>query len=87
MEIAVWDTYVRKKDGNVMHFDILAPTSVRDAGVIHGYGRLYLKEKQQGGQPLSSKECRFCHIEKASEEVESAILAKGYHIVEMQGCA
>ena len=25
MNVAVWDTYVTKKDGNVMHFDIIAP--------------------------------------------------------------
>jgi hypothetical protein len=26
MEVAVWDTYVTKKDGSVMHFDIIAPS-------------------------------------------------------------
>ena len=30
MEVAVWDTYVKKKDGTVMHFDILAPSHQRD---------------------------------------------------------
>jgi Domain of unknown function (DUF2024) len=24
MKVAVWDTYVNKKDGSIMHFDIIA---------------------------------------------------------------
>ena len=86
MEVAVWDTYVQKKDGTIMHFDIVAPTSVKDANSIHAYGKQFLKEKRQEGQPLSAKECRFCHIEKATEEMENAINKKGYFIIEMQGC-
>ena len=39
MEVAVWDTYVTKKDGSVMHFDIIAPSSVKDTAVIYEYGR------------------------------------------------
>lgn len=86
MEVAVWDTYVQKKDGTLMHFDIVAPISVRDANIIHSYGRIYLEEKKQEGQPLTAKECRYCHIEKANEQMEDTILKKGYFIIEMQGC-
>ena len=31
MKIAVWDTYVTKNDGQIMHFDILAPDDIKDA--------------------------------------------------------
>ena len=35
MKVAVWDTYVTKKDGAVMHFDILAPEDIKDENTIH----------------------------------------------------
>jgi hypothetical protein len=87
MQVAVWDTYVTKKDGKLMHFDILVPESEKEEANILCFGLEYLKSKKQEGQPLTSKECTFCHIEKASEEISSSILEKGYYIVEMQGCS
>lgn len=86
MKVAVWDTYVTKTDGTVMHFDIIAPAEVKDEETIHKYGKEYLKLKEQSAQPLTTKECSFCHIETASAEMLSAIEQKGYCIIEMQGC-
>jgi hypothetical protein len=86
MKVAVWDTYVTKKDGSTMHFDIVAPLELKDEATIYKYGEDYLKLKNQEGQNLSSKECNFCHIESASEEMVVAIKEKGYYIIEMQGC-
>lgn len=86
MKVAVWDTYVTKKDGSVMHFDILAPDTVTDSTIIHDYGKQYLKTKGQEGQPLSSKECRFCHVEAIRPSWEEAITEQGYFIIEMENC-
>lgn len=86
MQVAVWDTYVTKKDGSVMHFDILAPSEINNPDTIYGFGLQYLQLKNQEGQPLSSKECAFCHIEKATHEMMLTIQKQGYYIVEMQGC-
>lgn len=86
MKVAVWDTYVTKADGTVMHFDIIAPSEIKDEATIHKYGKEYLTIKNQSGQPLSAKECSLCHIETASAEMVSAIEQKGYYIIEMQGC-
>ena len=86
MKVAVWDTYVTKKDGNVMHFDIIAPEEIKDTTIIYGYGREYLKTKGQEGQPLTSKECRFCHIETVRPQWEVEIKQKGYFIIEMENC-
>lgn len=86
MEVAVWDTYVQKKDGSVMHFDIIAPSSVRDTVLIHSFGREYLRTKGQTGQPLTAKECRFCHVRELWPQWEKDILEKGYFILEMEGC-
>jgi Domain of unknown function (DUF2024) len=86
MKVAVWDTYVTKKDDSVMHFDIIAPSEIKDEATIYKYGKEYLRLKKQEGQNLSSKECNFCHIETATEDMVTAINKKGYYIIEMQGC-
>ncbi|MEZ4722377.1 MAG: DUF2024 family protein [Flavobacteriales bacterium] len=86
MQVAVWDTYVTRKDGLVMHFDIIAPTATKDPQVIHEYGKQYLETKGQDGQVLTSNECRFCHIESVKPEWEDSINQKGYFIFEMQNC-
>lgn len=86
MKIAVWDTYVTKKDGSTMHFDIIAPQEIKDSGIIYAYGKNYLKTKGQGEQPLTAKECSFCHIETIKSQWEDEIKKKGYFIIEMENC-
>ena len=86
MTVAVWDTYVTKKDGSIMHFDIIAPDHLKDEKLIHSYGKDYLISKNEQDQPLTAKECSFCHIEEASDEMVEAIEKKGYFIIEMQNC-
>ena len=86
MKVAVWDTYVTKKDGTTMHFDIIAPDSIKDPDAIHKYGREYLKLKGQEGQPLTAKECRFCHVREVHPEWNVAIIAQGYFVLEMENC-
>ena len=49
MKVAVWDTYVTKKDETIMHFDILAPEEIKDTTVIYDYGKAYLKQKDKKG--------------------------------------
>ena len=85
-KVNVWDTYVTKKDGNIMHFDIIAPVEVTDTTTIYDYGKEYLQTKGQEGQPLASKQCRLCHIETLRPAWEAEIDQKGYFIIEMEGC-
>ena len=86
MKVAVWDTYVTKKDGSIMHFDIIAPEEIKETTIIYAYGREYLKTKGQEEQPLTSKECSFCHIETVRPQCEAEIKQKGYFIIEMENC-
>lgn len=86
MRVAVWDTYVQKKDGTVMHFDIIAPQEVQDAEVIYGFGKTYLASKGQSGQPLTAQQCKFCHIEEVKPQWQDEIQEKGYFIFEMENC-
>ena len=85
MKVSVYDTYVVKKNEMKMHFDIMVPEDQSHEKVIQ-YGHEYLKRVGQEGQPLTTKECRFCHMEKASEDAEKAIKEDGYYIYEMEGC-
>ncbi|WP_447635874.1 DUF2024 family protein [Flavobacterium microcysteis] len=86
MKVAVWDTYVTKKDGSIMHFDILAPDEISDLETIYAFGKDYLKSKSEENSHLSAKECNFCHIAKATEEIVASVKEKGYFIIEMEGC-
>ncbi|GAB3986183.1 DUF2024 family protein [Spirosoma daeguense] len=86
MQISVYDTYVNRTDGSIMHFDILVPTTLNNQEIIHQYGQTYLATKGQSGQPLTASECRFCHIEEATEPVRASIANQGFYIIEMQGC-
>ncbi len=86
MQVAVWDTYVTKKDGRIMHFDIIAPAEIKDSSVIYNYGLEYLREKGQENQLLASKECNFCHVENVRTQWAEAIKQKGYFILEMENC-
>jgi hypothetical protein len=86
MRVAVWDTYVIRKDGRRMHFDIIVPADLKNEQTIFNYGKEYLKTKGEGDKELTSKECKFCHIENIKPEWEKEIKTKGYFIYEMENC-
>jgi hypothetical protein len=86
MQVAVWDTYVTRKDGRVMHFDIMVPDHIKDEKMIYTFGKEYLKSKNEENQSLTANECRYCHIEKANPKMEASIQEKGYYVLEMQNC-
>jgi len=86
MKISVWDTYVKKEDDTIMHFDILVPSNVTNEQVIFSFGMDYLKNKPFKTNQLSANECRLCHIEQATKEMIASIEKKGYFIIEMENC-
>ena len=86
MKVTVWDTYVTKKDGNVMQFDNVAPATLKDTAVIHNFGKEFLKSKGQDGQPLSAKECRLFHVRDIQPQWEVDIKNKRNFIIEMENC-
>lgn len=85
MKTSVYDTYVKKPDQTLMHFDILVPEDT-PFDKVESYGKAYLKSKALGNLVLSSKECRFCHIEEANPILEAQLKEHGYHIIELQNC-
>ncbi|MDO5665656.1 MAG: DUF2024 family protein [Bacteroidia bacterium] len=86
MQVAVWDTYVTRKDDKVMHFDIIVPDTLKDENVIYNYGKEYLKTKGQEGQSLTSTESKYCHTEEVKTHWEADIRERGYYIYEMENC-
>lgn len=86
MKVSVWDTYVQRLDDTIMHFDIIVSSDLTDEKIVFGYGKEYLKEKQVQSAGITTKECRFCHMEQASDEMIAQIEEKGYYILEMENC-
>jgi hypothetical protein len=85
MKISVYDTFVTNKENQIMHFDILIEENDTQENA-HKYGQDYLKTKGLTDYPLTTKECSFCHMEQAPEEVEREVKEKGYFIIEMENC-
>ncbi|MBA3750119.1 MAG: DUF2024 family protein [Nitrosopumilus sp.] len=85
MECAVYDTYVTKKDGRIMHFDVIVEANTPHEKAIE-YGKEFLEKAEQGGQKMTQEECQFCHIQEAPLMVEKSISDSGYYIQKMEGC-
>jgi hypothetical protein len=85
MECAVYDTYVTKKDGKTMHFDVIVEAKIPYENAIE-YGNRYLESVHQGVQKMKQEECMFCHIQEAPKQVEREISSKGFFIQKMEGC-
>lgn len=83
MKAAVWDSYIKKDDGNVLHFDVVVPDSKSDATLVYKYAYKFLKSKGIEGVEINVKNCQFCHIENLTEEMKTNIETSGFHIIEM----
>ena len=55
MECAVYDTYVEKKDGKTMHFDVVVEATTPHEKAIE-YGKQYLEKAGQAGQKMTQEE-------------------------------
>ena len=85
MECAVYDAYVKKRYGKMMHFDVIVSEDTTHEKAIE-YGKEYIERAGQEGQRFSQEECQFCHIQKAPQFVENSIRERGYWIQKMEGC-
>ena len=85
MECAVYDTYVERKEGGVMHFDVIVEKNTSHEKAIE-YGAKFLTSVGQEGQPITANECQFCHIQQAPQNVEKDIKEQGFYIQKMEGC-
>ncbi len=82
MQVAVFDTYVRKPDGVTVHFDIIVPKDLPPEQAI-AFGEKHVEAFLPEGK-ISARECQFCHIEEPSPEMILAIESQGYFILEFE---
>lgn len=82
MKVAVWDTYVPSKNGDVLHFDIIVPIETEQAQVYQ-YGKTYLNNIQQPDDELNAAKCQMCHVEQPTDTMLHAIAQQGYYILEL----
>ena len=84
MGFYVFDTYVKSKNGYVMHFDVITDKNNIEKAIT--YAKEWLKNIDEKNTKVTTEECRFCHTQSVSEEIEIGIMTNGYFIVKMEGC-
>ena len=84
MDIHVYDTYVKAKDGHTIHFDVI--TEEKDPKKAIEYAKQWLETIGEGDSTVTGEECHFCHTQGAPEPVENEIKEKGFFIQKMEGC-
>ena len=84
MDFHVFDTYVKANDGHTMHFDVI--TDKKNNEEVIAFAKEWLRSINENDSIVTSKECKFCHSESVSEDIEIEIMTNGYHIVKMEGC-
>jgi hypothetical protein len=84
MSFHVFDTYVKAKDGHTMHFDVV--TDKKDTETAIKYAKEWLKNIGEENSTVTTEECRFCHTQSVSEDMEIEIMTNGYFIAKMEGC-
>jgi len=84
MDFHVFDTYVKGKNGHIMHFDVI--TDKNDLEKSISFAKEWLKSIGEQDVIITAKECRFCHTQSVSKEIEIEIMTDGYFIVKMEGC-
>jgi len=84
MDIHVYDTYVKAKDGHTMHFDVI--TGAQDHDKAIEYAKQWLTTVGEDGAKVTGEECNFCHTQEAPPQVENEIKEKGFFIQKMEGC-
>jgi len=84
MNFHVFDTYVKAKDGHTIHFDVITDNNNIEKAI--SFAKKWLKSINEDSAKITTEECRFCHTQSVSEDVEIEIMTNGYFISKMDGC-
>jgi hypothetical protein len=84
MNVHVFDTYVKAKDGHTMHFDVI--TDSKDAQKAIEFAKSWLSSIGEDSAKVTTEECNFCHSEAVPDEIEIEIMTNGFYIQKMEGC-
>jgi len=85
MEIDVYDTYAKSRDGSVLHFDVFVKRGA-DKDLAFKYAKAWLLDIGEDSEGLDQSRCRFCHFQPASTDVQKAIEKEEHYILQMEGC-
>lgn len=84
MDFHVFDTYVKAKDRHTMHFDVV--TDKKEPEKAISFAKEWLKIIGEENAIVTSEECKFCHTQSVSEEIEIEIMTNGFFISKIEGC-
>ncbi|EPA05534.1 DUF2024 family protein [Candidatus Nitrosarchaeum limnium] len=84
MDFHVFDTYVKSKSGQTMHFDVI--TDKKNVENAIEFAKKWLESIGEKDAKITTEECKFCHSQSVSEEIEIDIMTDGYFIAKMEGC-
>jgi hypothetical protein len=85
MQLDVFNTYVTRDDGVVMHFDVLMP---KGSASEHAQSNAldWLQTIGITANQVLLDSCQYCHSEDATPEIERDVQQQGYFILQMEGC-
>ncbi len=84
MDFHVFDTYVKAKDGQTMHFDVVTDNNNVEKAI--SYAKEWLNTIGEEDSKVTTEECKFCHTQSVPEDIEIEIMTNGYFISKMEGC-
>jgi len=84
MNIDVHDTYARTVEGDLLHFDVLVEQGAGKQALR--YAEEWLKGIRREANNINQENCRFCHTETATPEIQKDIDVQGFFIIQMEGC-
>lgn len=84
MDFHVFDTYVKAKDGHIMHFDVVTDSNNTEKAI--SFAKEWLNGIGEETAKVTTEECRFCHTQSVPEDMEIEIMTNGYYIQKIDGC-
>ncbi len=84
MRLAIWDTYVSRDDGSVLHFDVVVPESHSNWAEVLKAACGYAAGRGIPDVRVTAEECRFCHWEDPDPVHLDAINEHGFAIIPLE---
>ncbi len=84
VDFHVFDTYVKAKDGHIIHFDVITDNNNIEKAI--SFAKEWLKSIKEESAEITTEEYRFGHTQTVPEDVEIEIMTNSYFISKMEGC-
>jgi len=83
MKINIYDTHVKTKAGERLHFDVLVDET--HEARVKEFSEKYLLSLGINLAQIDTKSCQFCHSEIARPKVQSIIKQHGHYVLPLSG--